>query len=267
MTRFTIGAATMQGMKRAVNQDCVHVQVCSGDLALAVIADGLGAYADSAEASTFVCRHVATAMENRSDVLPDRRSLTALIQEANLHLWQQALDESKVLRTTVSALACGVSHAIVGHVGDCRVYLARGETMRQITRDHAHQDSGPLQQLRRRLSAGDIPSARHRLTRVMGDNPIVPVDVETIPLAAGDRFVLCCDGVWDAVDAEKMLAILHAHLEDISAAEQLIALAREHGATDDVSAAILSVHQVDAPAAADMVPQLARRNWLTSLLS
>jgi PPM family protein phosphatase len=249
MTRFSMGTATMQGMKRAVNQDCVHAQLYSDDLALAVIADGLGAYADSAEASAFVCRHLATAFGTRSDRFPDRRSLTALIQEANLHLWQQALDESKVLRTTVSVLACGVSHAIVGHVGDCRVYLARGDTLLQITRDHAHQDSGLLQQLRRRFSAGDIPSARHRLKRVMGDNPIVPVDVEMIPLVAGDRFVLCCDGVWDAVDSEKMLAILHSHPEDVAAAERLITLAREHGATDDVSAAVLSIHRVDVPAA------------------
>ncbi len=267
MTRFTMGTATMQGMKRAVNQDCVHAQLCSDDLALAVIADGLGAYADSAEASAFVCRHVTASLSSRTDVFPDRRSITALIQEANLQLWQQALDDGKVLRTTVSALACGVSHAIIGHVGDCRVYLARGDALHQITRDHAHQDSGLLQQMRRRFSAGDIPSARHRLKRVIGDNPIVPVDVETIPLATGDRFVLCCDGVWDAVAVDKILAALHAQADDVAAAELLIALAREHGATDDVSAAVLSVHRVDAAIEADVPPSLSRRNWIASLLS
>jgi PPM family protein phosphatase len=267
MTRFTMGTATMQGMKRAVNQDCVHAQLCSDDLALAVIADGLGAYADSAEASALVCRHIATTLGNQSALFPDRRSLTALIQEANLQLWQLALDDGKVLRTTVSALACGVSHAIVGHVGDCRVYLARGDALHQITRDHAHQDSGPLQQLRRRFRSGDIPSARHRLTRVIGDHPIVPVDVETVPLVAGDRFVLCCDGVWDAVAADPMLTALNTFSDDAAAAEHLIALAREQGATDDVSAAVLSVHRVDVPVSAEAALPTVRRNWLASLLS
>lgn len=251
MARFTLATATEQGTERSVNQDRVHAQMCGDTVALAIIADGLGSYAASAEASATACQIIMDTIGGAaagSEKLPGRRALVDAINAANLALWQRALDTQIALKTTLTVLMCTPSVAFVGHVGDCRVYLTRAGTTRQVTRDHSLSGSRPFGWLGnplRRLAPTAHASTRHVLHRVLGDHPIVKVDIDEIALQSGDRFVLCCDGVWGALTEDVMLAaLLRSPMPDDEHAKYLIALARTYGSTDDASTITMQVDEI-----------------------
>ena len=238
MMHLTAGVATASGMSRAINQDCAQVQFTDAGILVAVIADGLGSYTHSAEASTMACDVVKQHLLATATPL-DRRTVVSAVQAANVELWQNATDRGVHLKTTLSVLVCDMRQVLIAHVGDCRVYLVRDHTMRQLTRDHSLAQEGSV--LRRLLRPNAPPATRHRLSRVVGDHPMVQVDVESLPMQTADRFLLCSDGVWGALHDTKMAALLQAEASDDDVlANQLVQAAQAHGSTDDATAVLIS---------------------------
>jgi PPM family protein phosphatase len=247
MISVTLGAATLQGTERGVNQDCVYTQSFPNQETLALIADGLGAYDDSAEASSLACtiaaNHLKAAYETGR---LNHRSLANAIQAANLALWQRCIDERLTLKTTLSALICDQSQAYIAHVGDCRIYLVRDERATQLTNDHSWANDGTLRRLLRRFT-NHTSEPRHVLSRVVGDHPIVRVDTQSVALQGNDRFILCSDGVWSALgDVELQRIVSLFEQDDDYLAQELVRVAQERESIDDVSAIVMSIHGVSS---------------------
>ncbi len=234
-----VGTSSLAGPARTSNQDCIATRALAGGGLLVCIADGLGGYDASAEASALACDWVSAqlAKECEQGALT-RRALKAAVQAANLALWQQALDRATALKTTLSVLVCLPGEALLAHIGDCRVTLVREGIARQLTRDHSwSRDLGVLGW----VLHGGRQRTRHVLHRALGDQPMVRVDTARVDLRPGDRFVLCSDGVWGNLSASAFAALVMEPLDDQSLAERLTREALASGGSDDASAAVVSM--------------------------
>lgn len=247
--RLTVGSSSARGAAREVNQDCIVAQPLTAGGVLVVVADGLGGYAASEEASALASMWVTTRLEeaDRRGALT-RRTVVDAVQGANLALWQLGYERGSALKTTFSALACTQTEIYLAHVGDCRVYRTRGNDVRQMTRDHTWSRESAFLVLLCHLGWGRPPS-RHVLNRVLGDHPIVRIDVAQLAAHPGDRFIICSDGVWGSISPADFAALATQDIDDHALAESLIAEALARGSTDDATAAVVSVYHLTEHAA------------------
>ncbi len=239
--QLTVGTSSIRGPARAINQDCVSRRPLAGGWLLVTIADGLGGFDESAEASALACTRVS---ERLAEVCTcgslTSRALQAAVQAANLDLWQQALDRATALKTTLSVLACSPAEGLIGHVGDCRVFLVRQGKVSQLTVDHSlAQQMAPLRWTW--LSSQVRSGSRHRLHRVLGNHPLVRVDMGRVEPHPSDRFVLCSDGVWGSMSSADFAALITRDAGDQELAELLTSEALTRGGSDDASAAVVTV--------------------------
>lgn len=239
--RVTVGASSLPGPARESNQDCIATQPLEGGGMLVSIADGLGGYAASAEASAKACAWMSAYLKDvgKRGTLT-QRVLKTTVQSANLYLWQLALERATALKTTLSTIACLPDEALLAHVGDCRVLLVRDGMLRQLTRDHSWSREMRFLGWIQRGSLARHRS-RHYLSRALGDQPLVRVDTARVELKTDDRFILCSDGVWSSIPAPDFAAFAAKHTDDQSLAELLTREAHARGGTDDASAAVISV--------------------------
>lgn len=242
--RLTVGSSSARGAAHEVNQDCVIAQPLTAGGLLVVVADGLGGYVASEEASALASRWVATRLEeaSRQGVLT-RHTLVDAVQGANLALWQLGYERGSALKTTFSALACTQTQSYLAHVGDCRIYRIRGNDVRQLTHDHSWARESTVLGLLCQFGWGRPPS-RHVLDRALGDQPIVRIDVAQLTAHPGDRFVICSDGVWGSISTSDFMTLVTQDIDDHALAESLAAEALARGGTDDATVAVASVHRV-----------------------
>jgi protein phosphatase len=180
---------------------------------------------------------------------PAAQALADAVASANHEIYESAQGDERLrgMGTTCAALAlCGYT-AVCAHVGDTRVYLVRGNGMYAMTEDHSS-----VQELVTRglLSA---ENARHHadrnvLLRAVGTHPSVDVTTwqKPFPLQAGDRFLVCSDGLHTLVDDEEMKDIAVGAVPT-AACEQLIALAKQRGGYDNITVALVVVSTMSEP--------------------
>ena len=140
------------------------------------------------------------------------------------------------------ALVEGMTVAI-GHVGDSRAYLVRGERMEQLTEDHSLVNellkSGKLS-----AEEAHIHPQRSVITRAVGTDPDVDVDGFTIEAEEGDVFLLCSDGLSDMVEDEEILELVVTHRDDLEqAVKALVAAANRGGGEDNITAVAFRVRR------------------------
>jgi protein phosphatase len=202
---------------------------------LFAVADGMG----GAQAGEVASRLAASALEGGdSDGLQGPERVDALIQEANRRIYDRASTDPSAsgMGTTMTvALVEGMTVAM-GHVGDSRAYLVRGERMEQLTEDHSLvnelQKSG-------KLSAEEAQAHPQRsvITRAVGTDPDVDVDGFTIEAEEGDIFLICSDGLTDMVGDEEILELVHRNRDDLQkVVEALVGAANRGGGEDNITA-------------------------------
>jgi protein phosphatase len=139
--------------------------------------------------------------------------------------------------TMVLVLVRG-GHALVAHLGDSRVYLLRAGTLERLTRDHSH--------LEKMIELGWIkPEERYWRgnggpTRYAGMKAGAEADVRLLALRAGDRLLLCSDGLTEMLDDEELPALLAAPLTPEQACERLVAAANKAGGEDNITVVIVA---------------------------
>jgi protein phosphatase len=140
--------------------------------------------------------------------------------------------------TTLTAARIMGPHLQIVHVGDSRAYLLRGDRLHRLTRDHTYVqlliDSGEL-------SAEEAVhfGGRHVLVNALGgSSDDVEVDVDQLQLAAGDRLLLCSDGLTEMVDDDSIRAILLERRESDDACRRLVDLALDHGGKDNITVVV-----------------------------
>jgi protein phosphatase len=154
-------------------------------------------------------------------------------------------------------VALAGAQAYVAHVGDTRAYHWRDGRLTQLTSDHSEAAELVRMRILKPERVRDHPG-RSTLTRTLGSRLIPRPDYLRHPIAAGDQFVLCSDGLWSELDDEELCAILSKH-EPQSAARQLMQLALDRDCQDNVTVQVIRVVNVEA------APAPSRNGWLSTI--
>jgi protein phosphatase len=215
-----------------------------------VVADGLGGHAAGEVASRLATE---AALQSWTDGQAGRppQALRSAVRAANVAVYDAALEHGRRgMGTTLTALTLAGTEAVVAHVGDSRAYLVRGDECTQLTTDHSRAAEMVRMKLITPEQAAAHP-ARSMLTRSLGADPTVQVDLVRNDLRRDDTFVLCSDGLWDVVGRADFCSICEA-LGSPSAstptetAAALVDLAVKRGTADNVTALVVRV-KTDRP--------------------
>ncbi|HME71663.1 MAG TPA: PP2C family serine/threonine-protein phosphatase [Myxococcota bacterium] len=226
------------GRTRSINQDsCGEFQGPNGE-GLLVLCDGMGGH-HGGEIASQVGVEAIGAVVTAGNGPPDARLIRAF-QEAHRRIRDRAREQEELRgmgTTGVALLYDGRGTAWVAHVGDSRAYRVRGGRIEQITQDH----SVVADQLRRGVvTAEEAEGLPHNeLLRAIGASPEIQVDVAQHDVRAGDRFLLCSDGLWNIVSDQEMVETVERELPS-AAVRLLVARANDRGANDNVTVQILA---------------------------
>jgi len=250
--RFDLAGKTDTGCVRERNEDCLAIDP---EIGLVVVADGMGGHNSGEVASRLAvdtileyARKVLTAgktavPEGGSPELPLRmRQMQYILHIANMMIYEKAraFPKNQGMGTTVVAALADETSLTVAHVGDSRLYRHRGGKLDQLTEDH----SLVMEQVRQGVitrEQAERSNLQNILTRALGIEEDVEVDVAEHPLMPGDVFLLCSDGLTKMVAEKEISDVLAACPAAADAAERLVGKARDAGGTDNITAAVIKV--------------------------
>lgn len=236
------------GMRRATNQDNFSVSLASSidqwerKGHMFIVADGMGAHAAGELASKLAIDNIRHLYAKYNDASAPEE-LKKAIQGANseIHRRGQANEEFHNMGTTCSVLALLPQGAVIGHIGDSRVYRLSQNRIEQLTFDHSlvweMRAAGQLTAEEERM--GKIP--KNVITRSLGPYPECKVDLEgPFPVQVGDTFLLCSDGLTGVISDTEIGSIL-ANMTPDEAVSVLVDLANLRGGPDNITVIIVKV--------------------------
>jgi PPM family protein phosphatase len=235
------------GFRRQMNQDAYAVQICPDRQTwdqfghLFVVCDGMGGHAVGELASKIAIDTIPLAFyKSREDKVEDALKKSIELANANINNRGTQNHDFQRMGTTCSALVLSAEGAIVGHVGDSRVYRVRGDVIEQLTFDHSLQWE-LLKQGKMSPEEIFLKEPRNVITRSLGPMPEARVDVEgPHGISPGDVYVLCSDGLTGHVsDAE--IGMLTRNLPPADASRLLVHLANLRGGSDNITVIIVRV--------------------------
>jgi protein phosphatase len=237
------------GRVREQNEDSFGADSPPG---LFIVADGMGGHAAGEVASRLAVRCASEGvalLPQRSPVGVARERLRHAISDANqvILIEGQSQPERSGMGTTTTALLLSIEGWwLVGHVGDSRAYLVRGGEARQITEDHTY-----VQELVNQGRLSDEEARVHPrsslLTRALGTNAQVHVDIYEGVAQAGDRFVLASDGLMSMLPETRIREMLTGAETPEDLVGRLIEEANEAGGYDNVTAIVVDATLDEAP--------------------
>ena len=215
---------------------------------LFAVADGLGGRERGGVASALALEVLAREMDRAPGGWAISKRLRRAVQEANLEIYNKAITvpELRGMGTTLTASAVVVDRLVTAHVGDCRLMLLRDGKLTQLTKDHTWVWEQAEQGVHSADVAGSHP--RRHLTRCLGTELIVGIDVLTFALCEGDVVVQTSDGVHGAIREAEIAELLAAHPPE-AACRALVRRSREEGGEDNLSVQVAAVVSCSAPAA------------------
>ncbi len=242
-----------KGPARDRNEDRFHVD---DELGLYVICDGMGGHRRGDFAADLVVSTVTKGVQEqatlfaraREGLLPSAEiaeTLQRIVQQANRALHERGEGMPRHLRmgATLSLLLGLGDRALVADVGDSRIYhvhhgqaalLVRDDTLAQEVAEHSDLDVDVQHEQASQFS--------HVLTQALGIDSDVRVELRTVPLEAGDRFLLCTDGLSELLNAEDEAAIVaRVEGELTTRPAALLEAARAHGSEDNCTAVVVEV--------------------------
>lgn len=237
---FSSAAATDTGQRRPRNEDCYGSDESIGCY---VVADGVGGHANGEIASTTA---VATLLANlaaseNSDEPMSARIATALAY-ANQTIYEFNHEQGYAAGAGMGTALVGVvlkddGRAWAFNIGDCRAYVWRGGQLSCVTQDHT------LYRLwEEKGGVGPAPS-KNILTRCIGPNPVVSADIQPLQFFAGDRLLLCSDGLTTMLeDSEIAWLLMESTTQPLPVAcQRLISEANDRGGLDNITVMLLRV--------------------------
>jgi len=232
----SIAAVTDAGRRRRHNEDAY---VCEPPLF--AVADGMG----GAQAGEIASRLAAAALRRpvQSDVGEGKEHVVSLIQEANRRVYEAAAEDESVsgMGTTMTAAVAEDDAVWIGHVGDSRAYLVREGRLEQLTEDHSLVAelvrSGKLSP-----EEAEAHPQRSVITRALGTESDVDVDVFSVQPQPGDLFMLCSDGLTSMLGDEAILHILERERDVVQrAAKRLVDAANDEGGEDNITVVLFEI--------------------------
>jgi protein phosphatase len=243
------------GRKRQINEDAYFRDDARG---FYIVADGVGGHNKGEIASREAVEQL------RSYVYGAQRELDRLVERVTFGdseaIWEirrllesgvknacymvfgmAELDpEKKGMSTTLSALLIRAGMAFAVHVGDSRVYRVRRDAVLQLTEDHTLINYKVKHGMMTKQEA-EKAAGKNVITRAVGHKDYVQVDTADIDIAAGDRFLLCSDGLHGYFNSDKDVADLCSEGDLEECAESAIALANQRGGKDNITAVVIEV--------------------------
>ena len=245
-------ALTDTGRVREHNEDTIGTDA---DLGLFVLADGMGGYNAGEVASGIAVKTIVNLVREayQTQTLEGTDAATGLsrpsiilrdaILRANkiIHQTSKTQPQCEGMGTTVVACLFHDNRICVAHVGDSRLYRLRSERFERMTLDHSL-----LQELVDRGFYSPEEAARstnkNYVTRALGVEPTVEVELREHAVQRGDTFVLCSDGLSDMVEDDDIQLTLATFSHDLDmAGRQLVQLSNEHGGRDNISVMVARV--------------------------
>lgn len=248
------GATTHQGRVRQGNEDAF--MACPN---LFVVADGMGGHNAGEVASAMA---VASLSAGAGQGIKSPSELELLIRSANAAIYTASTTyaDQRGMGTTITAIArlnndeseSGQRFELaIANVGDSRTYLKRNNELLRVTLDHSYVQAlvneGFIS-----IAEARVHPRRNIVTRALGIESDVEVDISVIEVQHGDRFVLCSDGLVDEADDEEIDTVLYSHETPQMAAEDLVTLANDHGGRDNTTVIVIDVIIYDATPAGGM---------------
>lgn len=245
---YTFCAQTDPGQVRENNEDSVLFDAATR---LAVLADGMGGYkageVASGMATSLIKSQLARWLSRAGQQAIGaqvRRAMELCVAKANRAVRKASLanPEYAGMGTTLVVAVFQEARLILGHIGDSRCYRWRGNELLQITKDHSllqeQMDAGLLTPEQAARS-----SRKNLITRALGVEDTVLLEINELQVDDGDIYLMCSDGLSDAVDDIAMAEILQmeASLEEVAA--ELVALANENGGRDNITVLLTQAAQ------------------------
>lgn len=272
-----VGVQTDVGRVRKGNEDSYLLEA-----PIYAVADGMGGHIAGDVASATAVSVISEGIDAQPP--EDGSALANLVSRANDAIWEKARSDPSLrgMGTTCTLLMIDGDVAHIAHVGDSRAYLLRDGSFRQLTEDHTLVERMVREG---RLSAEEAANHPQRsiITRALGVDSNVQVDVLEEPLAKGDRILLTSDGLTGMVEPDEIARVLDGEEDPQAAADRLVAMANDAGGEDNVTVLVLHVGKTQqdgspapppaAPARHDtrsgadsQVDGPARRRWLKPLV-
>lgn len=247
-----VGHGSDVGRVRPLNEDYHRVwqfPLQGGELTLLAIADGMGGAAAGEVASKLATEVLDESFSRYVEEIRAGRPVVGIdsltdkaIRLANRRVYAAAIKNQgrRGMGSTLTCIAIHRHKAFIGHVGDSRAYLIRGEKIYQLTKDHSWVE----EQLEKGLldeSEAESHEWRNLVTRVLGTRPQVAPDVIEVGVQPRDIFVISSDGLHGLVKPEEVLVELQRTANRQMCVEALIALANERGGHDNITVIIAEV--------------------------
>jgi serine/threonine protein phosphatase PrpC len=252
--KIDIAQVTDTGRVREHNEDAIG---SNPDVGLLVLADGMGGY-NAGEVASGIAVQIVTDLATEAAQREDLSNIDAhsglmrqsiilrdAVYRSNKIIYQTAQSQTHCegMGTTIVACMFYDNKVSIAHVGDSRAYRLRNSVLEQITLDHSL-----LQELVDRgfysHEEAQRSTNRNYVTRALGVEPAVEVEVHEYDVLPGDIYLLCSDGLPDMVEDDDIhltISTFNASLEVVG--QQLIDLANDHGGRDNVSVMLAQVKE------------------------
>ena len=250
MFRFEIYGGTDKGLVRENNEDSIGYELYSNnDIALAVVADGVGGY-EGGEIASRITVEIIKESVGKSFMLVKsgagysenwmQQALLGSFAEANDEIIRQQKIDKHLHRmaSTVVAVLCRENNLVLSHYGDSRCYRLRNNELIQLTRDHsmAQQmlDDGILTEDNYNMSP-----YHHIINHAMGLEQTVVAEATEYSLEHEDVFLLCSDGLTNCLNDKKIHAVMNNYSDIQLCVDELIAQANDAGGVDNISVVVV----------------------------
>lgn len=242
------------GMQREHNEDAIASDEAIG---FVILADGMGGYKAGEVASEMAILSITAELKEAMAAHPPGQVDLALEQQAEAKLILDAVKNANEVIYSVSqtqpqcagmgtTLVVGLftnNKLLVGHIGDSRMYRLRNHRLNQITEDHSL--------LQEQINAGLITAEQAKysanknlVTRALGVDPEVELELKEYDVEAGDIYLLCSDGLSDLVEDEVIQTALNSLSSNLAdAAQVLVQMANDNGGKDNISVILVKVNR------------------------
>lgn len=240
--QYVYEARSVVGQVRSNNEDSLIEEPAIG---LFGVCDGLGGHAAGEVASSIAANTLKEFAQKVSES-PDG-TLESGIQEANRRILsdQAANPERRGMGTTITSLWLVSENSgagWIGHVGDSRMYLQRADTLEQLTEDHSPVFRLFKQGVLTKDQMQQHPQ-KNLLDRSLGVFPQVKADVLSVSLTSQDIFLICTDGLTDALSDQEIQSVL-TNSPISEAADELTAMANEKGGLDNITVVLVQILEI-----------------------
>ena len=241
---FSIASRTDVGRVRKSNQDALII----GE-GIAGVADGMGGHNGGEIASGETRDGILRELQGKT---PDRQVLEEAVKKVNLEVWERQEKDAALtgMGTTLTLLWPGEKEMLIAQVGDSRAYLIRDGKMRQVTEDHSLVGDMVRRGVLTEEQAACHPM-RNYITRAVGTEDAIEVDLYCEERKKGDRWLICSDGLYSQITKTALEDA--AQTEDPeTAADRLLQAALEGGGKDNITLILMTDEtEIETEAASD----------------